>query len=644
MIGSKRAVRVRQAAAVLVVLLASVVVTVHVAPPAVAAVTLAPPTLPDTTIGSPYSVTITASGGSGSYLFSVVAGALPPGLGLASDGTLSGIPSASGSFNFTVAAEDDSTVEIGSRAYTITVAPAPTITIAPSSLPGGTSGTAYSQSLTASGGEAPHSFAVTAGALPAGVSLSALGQLSGTPTASGIFNFTVTATDSSTGAGPFSGSRAYSLTVAAPTITIAPGSLPGATAGVPYSQALSASGGVAPHSFAVTAGALPAGVSLSALGQLSGTPTASGIFNFTVTATDSTTGGGPFSGSRAYTLTVAAPTIAISPPSLPGATAGTSYAQTITAAGGTTPHSFSLTAGALPPGMSFSSGGQLSGIPTATGTFNFTVTATDASTGSGPFTGSRSYSLAVAAPLLTVTPSALPAATFGASYSQALVADEGTPPYSFAVTGGSLPAGLTLSAGGVLSGTPTVDGAFTFTVTATDAGSFGATGSRAYELAVQAPPFSLTASPTSVVAGGQVQVQGSGLVPGSTVAVELRSDPIALGNAPTTGGTFAFTAVVPAGTTPGQHTIVATATTPGGAVLSQQVTLTVAAPVGVPTTTTTAPIGSPTTTTTAPRPPLPRTGDDALPLLGTAALLLGVGLFARSASEAQRPRPKHAAR
>ena len=89
----------------------------------------------------------------------------------------------------------------------------------------------------------------------------------------------------------------------------------------------------------------------------------------------------------------------------------------------------------------------------------------------------------------------------GASYSQTLTANGGTAPYTFAVTAGSVPAGLTLSTAGVLSGTPTTAGSSSFTVTATD--SDGVTGSQAYTLAVSAPAasFSVSGFPSPTTAG-----------------------------------------------------------------------------------------------------------------------------------------------
>ncbi|MGQ7348998.1 putative Ig domain-containing protein, partial [Streptococcus suis] len=91
--------------------------------------------------------------------------------------------------------------------------------------------------------------------------------------------------------------------------------------------------------------------------------------------------------------------------------------------------------------------------------YNFTVTATDSTTGSGaPYTGSRSYALTIAAPTIALTQTTIPAGTAGVAYSETLNATGGTPGYTYAVTAGALPAGVTLSTGGTLSGTPTAAG------------------------------------------------------------------------------------------------------------------------------------------------------------------------------------------
>jgi photosystem II stability/assembly factor-like uncharacterized protein len=176
------------------------------------------------------------------------------------------------------------------------------------------------------------------------------------------------------------------------------------------------------------------------------------------------------------------PNITVNPanPTLPSGTAGQPYSQSFTASGGTAPHSFTVSAGTLPPGLSLSSGGLLSGTPTGFGAFNFTVQATDAS----GCTGTRAYTLLInpPCPTITVNPATLPVGTVGTPYNQTLTATGGTTPYSFAVTSGALPPGLTLSSTGVLSGTPTTAGPFTFTVTATDANN--CTGSRGYSVTI----------------------------------------------------------------------------------------------------------------------------------------------------------------
>ncbi|WP_294254984.1 putative Ig domain-containing protein [uncultured Sphingomonas sp.] len=452
-------------------------------------------------------VQIVTTGGSSPYSCSttLASGALPAGTQLNTNCTITGTPTASGTFSFTANVTDSSTPSGFTQAtgsLSLVIA-SPTLTLSPAAgaLPAATAGTSYSQSFTAGSGTAPYSYAITAGTLPAGLILSG-STLTGTPSQTGTFNFTVTATDSASAGsgGPYSVSKSYSVTVGAPTIALTPTTLTGATAGVAYSQTITASGGVSPYTYSVTAGALPAGLTLSSSGTLSGTPSAGGTFNFTVTATDSSSGAGaPFSANRAYSLTVAAATITITPTSLSPWAAGAPYSQTLTASGGNGAYTFAVTAGALPPGWTLSSSGVLSGTATASNNYNFTVTATDQSTGAGaPYSASQAYTAIVTTPIFSLDPTTPLSGTVGQAYTGGFVAGGGTAPYTYDVFSGTLPPGLSLGTGGTLSGTPTTAGTFSFIVRARDTTS----GLGAPYAVIE--NFSFTVSPPSAPTTGPV--------------------------------------------------------------------------------------------------------------------------------------------
>jgi hypothetical protein len=372
------------------------------------------------------------------------------------------------------------------------------LTVSPGTLSSATANSAYSATVSASGGSGSYSFAVTSGSLPGWLSLNgSTGVLSGTPTTTGTSTFTVTATDSNTGA---TGSQAYTLKVnAASSLTVSPASLSSATANGAYSATVSASGGSGTYSFAVTSGSLPSWLTLNgSTGVLSGTPSFTGTATFTITATDSGISG--LTGSQAYTLKVnPASSLTVTPPTLANATANTAYTVTLGATGGSGAATFAVTSGSLPAWLSLnSSTGVLSGTPTTTGKATFTITATDKNI-SG-LMGSLGYTLTVnPASSLTVSPAGLTDATANSAYSATLSATGGSGTYTFAVTSGSLPSWLTLnSSTGVLSGTPTITGNATFTITASDSNISGLKGSQAYALTVD-HASSLTLTPSALV-------------------------------------------------------------------------------------------------------------------------------------------------
>ncbi|MER8879978.1 putative Ig domain-containing protein [Mesorhizobium sp. M0684] len=178
------------------------------------------------------------------------------------------------------------------------------------------------------------------------------------------------------------------------------------------------------------------------------------------------------------TVTFTPPVITVSPPSLPSPVYNQAYSQQLTASGGMTPYTFALTSGTLPSGISFDAAGLLSGIPTNTGTFNLVVAATDAN----GFIGSKSYTLIIAEPTVELTPASLPNPVYNQAYSQQLAASGGAVPYTFALTSGTLPSGISFDAIGLLSGTPTNTGTFDFTAVATDQNR--KSGSKAYSVTI----------------------------------------------------------------------------------------------------------------------------------------------------------------
>lgn len=135
-------------------------------------------------------------------------------------------------------------------------------------------------------------------------------------------------------------------------------------------------------------------------------PGYAGADSFTYTASDAAGTSAP----ATVSVTVSAPTLTLGPNTLPTATASNSYTQQLAGEGGTAPYSYALTTGALPSGLTLTTGGVLSGTPTIVGSYNFTVMVTDSSSGTGPFTASRAYSLMVRAATVTIEQSSLPQA------------------------------------------------------------------------------------------------------------------------------------------------------------------------------------------------------------------------------------------
>ncbi len=294
------------------------------------------------------------------------------GMATASGTAVSYTPNAgfSGADSFTYTASNSGGT---SAPATVTVAvSAPTLAFspAPGGLPDGTVGTAYNQTITATGGTSPYSF--TAAGLPAGLTINAAtGVISGAPTIAGSNNVTISATDGhgATGAATYT----ISISVQAPVAGAAT-----------VAVAANSSATAVPRSLAGGAATSVAGATAPAHGTATATGTAiayapnagfSGTDSFTYTATNAAGTSAP----ATVTVTVSAPTLVFSPApgGLPNGTVGAAYNQTITASGGTAPYSFSATG--LPAGLTLNATtGAITGMPATDGSFEASVTATDA--------------------------------------------------------------------------------------------------------------------------------------------------------------------------------------------------------------------------------------------------------------------------
>ena len=538
-------------------------------------------TLPTGTTSQTYNATLNATGGTGSYTWSLTSGTLPAGLSLAtSTGTISGTPTASGSTSLTFKVVDSSS-PAQAKSITISLVVAQALVITTASLPSGTKGSAYSNAMAATGGTTPYTWSIAAGSLPAGLSLtSTTGLISGTPTAVGTFGFTVSVTDA--GSPAQTKSAAYSFVVAPAVLAITTSSLPSGTQNTSYSNAVAATGGTTPYTWSISSGALPAGLSLaSSTGLISGTPTAAGTFSFTASVADA---GSPAQvKSVSLSIAVASAPLAITTSSLSSGTQSTAYSSSLSASGGTTPYTWSITSGGLPAGLSLASGtGLISGTPTAIGTFSFTATVTDA--GNPAQTKSANLSMVVATAALAITTTSLSGGTANVSFSSGLNATGGTPPYTWSITSGTLPAGLSLApATGTISGTPTASGSSNLTFKVADSSTPVQTKSVTLSLVIASgTPAALTISATlpsgTVSSGYSSSMTATGGTPAYTWSISAGSLPPGLtlaatsgtiSGTPTTSGTYNFTAAVSDNSSPVQTAsastsiVVAAAVPPG---------------------------------------------------------------------------------
>jgi hypothetical protein len=431
---------------------ASLVLTLTVTVPPLQITTY--PLLPQGTVGVAYSGSIGATGGTAPYTFAIIRGSLPAGLTFSPGGSFGGTPTAFGAFSFTVQVTD-SAGNTNARDFTLGIAP-PKLTLTTPPLSNVILGKPLSVQFTATGGVPPYTF-VEFGTLPPGTSLSTSGALTGTPTTLGTYQFQVFVDDTTTA----SANQTFSITIVEPALVITTATpLPGGVIGSPYSTTFAAVGGRPPYLW--SAKGLPTGLVLAnTTGLLTGIPTQDGVFTVAVTVTDSSLVAF-FSTTQNFGLTINPIKLIFTNASLPNGTVGAAYAAILSTSGGDAPVNFTATG--LPPGITLSAAGSLTGTPTTAGSYTVIISATDVN----GLAARTSYTVTIA-PQLVITTTSAGNAVLGSGFSAKLAATGGTPPYIW--LGANLPAGLSLAQDGTLSGTPTLAGTASFSVTVIDSNS-----------------------------------------------------------------------------------------------------------------------------------------------------------------------------
>ncbi len=454
-------------------------------------------------------------------------------------------PTSSGTYNSSFTLTSDGGNQTVSLSATGTIiAPLSITTPSATAWPNASVSSTYSIQLVAAGGYTPLTWSATG--LPAGLSITSTtdstATISGSNLALGDYNnIAVTVKDGSTPVN--TSTRNYTLKVGT-AISINATPLSTWTQSIDYFTApvhsLSSTGATGSVTWMLLAGsgALPSGITLGSDGVFSGAATASGAYGFTVVATDSASQ----STQSPFSITIN-PAPAITTTSISSGVIGFAYNQQLDMTGGTTPIVWSQTGG-LPPGLQFDAvKGIISGSPTSAGSYNLSFSVKDAS----GFVSTKTFALTIYPVFAIATPStgtgSPPPALVSSVYKSFTFKTNfgGASPYSWTKDSGALPAGLSLNQDtGILSGTPTAAGDYTFNLKVTDSNSafttktftisvldaspsvnvqlFGATNASVSTYSAF-PLTDLSGTPANTSPLGAAQMKIEGLASGETVSI-----------------------------------------------------------------------------------------------------------------------------
>lgn len=535
-------------------------------PPPPRQVSIPNQSLPAGLVGSSYSGTLKAVGGSPPYTWSTPLLGIS-GLNLASDGTITGTPALPGTYipNFTVT---DSAKQTQTASIEIDIF-APLIFQTAQQLLDQNIGLPVWTYLQANGGKPPYTYTLSSGSImPPGLSFQSsggVGLIQGTPTTPGTYSFAVQASD--TFSPPLTVSQTFTMNILN-NMALPSSTLPDAVINLPYQGQIQLIGGTPPYHFVLGQfSSTPPGIKMnSSTGIFSGTPTTVINDQMQVLITDSAT---PTPGSINALITLnVQPPLSIKTTSLPDSARGLNYGGTINIVGGRAPYTSQVISGALPGGLTLGPSAypmwfNLSGVPNTDGLFSFTVQVSDSYT--PPNTAQQTYQVRISDQMNMTGPYSV-YLLYNQPYSATWPITGGFPPYTWAMN--SVPPGFNFNTTtGTLSGTPIpgADYSHISIITAHDSSNPPLQANyQVFQMQVINPLKILTTSLPPVAAGRPLWLElyasgGSGpyawsLSSGSLPSgISFNGATGVLQGTPTAPGTYSFSVALSDGNTGTQH-------------------------------------------------------------------------------------------